>query len=1466
MRKATPWVMLAALFLPPRILAQTPTPSPAATISPTPLGFVCQVQLDYSTFLGGAGDDYGCGVAIDSTGCVFTAGKSSSTDFPMDGPYQPTYGGAIDAGVAKLSSPGSALIFSTYFGGYGADGANSLAIDGGLNAYLVGYTTSADFPTLSAYQASFSGNTDIMVAKFASSGSALLFSTYLGGSGQDNGTAIFANAQGFAYLSGYAASGDFPTANSFQPSLGGGRDAVICCLSSSGTSVIFSTYLGGSSNDCANDISLDSTENLYIVGTTHSSNFPVQYAYDSTGPSQDLRAYADAFVAKFDPAGSYLCYSTYLGTGGINEGNGVAVGSDGSAFVAGDTNNSSFPVINAYQPTKAGSNFDGFVTRLDSSGSSLVFSTYLGGDRWGDQCLGIAVHSDGRVLVTGFTTCSNFPTVSPWQASLEGGVDAFVTAFDSMGSSLSFSTYLGGAGEERGQSICAGSDGSLVLAGYTYSSDFPVARSYQNTLAGGADAFLSRLFLDCHQTTPTPVGYKTATPTRPPPSRTPLPSCTPSPTRATPCTPSATPTPSVTCTPQGYQTPLTIFVPDDYSTIQAAIDAASQGGTIVVRDGLYTGTGNKNLQFFGKAATLRSENGPKCTIIDCENNGRGFAFQSGEGRSTTVIGFTIQNGNPVSRGGGILIDNASPLIADCIITANKVVGGEGGGISIGSGSPLISGCTISNNSAQGFDWDGPEGSTAGSGYGGGVCGGSSSAVIENCRISGNTAEGGDFIRYAEGNGGDGFGGGICGSPSVLNCEITGNKAILGISYAYHPINNYGIADGAGAYGSAVIINCTVANNRVVDFFGGHVAGVRGGTIADSIVWGNLDGDQVATGGTVSYSDIEGGEYGFIGEHIISEDPRFAQQTSDYRLLPQSPCIDAGDNSASPGGVDLDRNPRIIDGGSGMPTVDMGAHEYQPPSAIREGFDGFQTGTRPVGWTFENCNDDSDTFTSPWFYGAAPPSLALDGTGDRVVSRPFACSRSEKLYFWIRGSATGGGSSLLVEEFYASAWNGITEIRDFSAIGTVAGAFTLNTDSSQVRFAVSNSLGALAFDDVCITQPTASPTPVGYKTPTPSPSPIPTPSATPLLTPTPEPSATPTPGPSPSPSIACDFRLSGRVVNAVLAESIPGAKVRLAFPDGQSQLTATDENGAYGFTVSGDHPAGTVSVEARRRGFDPGHRWNEIWWDCQTAIENFDLQLTPRYDSAGIAGGDYDGDGRSDIALFRPESVLWAVRNVTRIYFGSENDELAPGDYDGDGTTEAAIFRPQSALYAVRNLTRITVGQFLDVPVPNDYAGDGTCRMAIFRPWSGMWAVADFSRWYWGANSPRAVPGDYDGDGTTDAGCFAIERGQWRLRLQTDLHWGVNFSFGTSGDCLTPGDYDGNGTAEAAVFRQSSALWSVRNLTRFYLGSSDDRPAPADYSGVGTDEAGIFRDATGMWSVRNLTRVYFGSTGDVPVTR
>jgi hypothetical protein len=240
--------------------------------------------------------------------------------------------------------------------------------------------------------------------------------------------------------------------------------------------------------------------------------------------------------------------------------------------------------------------------------------------------------------------------------------------------------------------------------------------------------------------------------------------------------------------------------------------------------------------------------------------------------------------------------------------------------------------------------------------------------------------------------------------------------------------------------------------------------------------------------------------------------------------------------------------------------------------------------------------------------------------------------------------------------------------------------------------------------------------------------------------------------------------------------------------------------------------------------------------------------------------DYNGDGTSDIAIFRGSSGMWSVKDITRVYLGNSTDSLVPADYNGDGTTDIAIFRENGGMWSVRNLTRFYLGAADDQPVPGDYNGDGIAEAGIFRPSSGMWSIRDLTRVYLGAMGDTVIPGFYNSDAAKNIAIFRGSTGMWSVK---DL---TRFYLGASTDDLVPGDYNGAGQWEGGIFRPSSGMWSIRNVTRVYLGSANDWALPADYNGDGVDDAGIFRDTAGMWSIRSLTRVYFGGTGDIPVTR
>jgi hypothetical protein len=445
--------------------------------------------LTYSTYLGGSGGESVYAIAVDSAGSVYVTGDTVSTNFPTAAPFQSTKGSGStsDAFVAKLNAAGSALAYSTYLGGNKADLGIRIAVDAVGNAYVSGYTESTNFPTANSLQPAFGGGvTDAFVVKLNAAGSTLTYSTYLGGSSDDYGYGIAADGAGNAYVAGFTDSTNFPTSGSLQTK-GSGFDAFVSKLNATGSAFLYSTYLGGNSNDGAGAIALDASGNAYVTGNTYSTNFPT-----TVNPSQaSLSGESDAFVTKLNSAGSALLYSSYLGGSAYEDCFGIAVDGGGNAYVTGSTFSGDFPVASPFQPSLNGTR-DAFLTKLNAAGTALVYSTFLGGSA--PEAVGsVAVDGSGHAHVTGYTESGNFPTVSPLQAISGGGRDVFLVKFNPAGSGLLYATYIGGSGDDSGYGVALDSTGNAYVTGFTDSTNFLTSNPFQPTFGGGWDAFIARI-------------------------------------------------------------------------------------------------------------------------------------------------------------------------------------------------------------------------------------------------------------------------------------------------------------------------------------------------------------------------------------------------------------------------------------------------------------------------------------------------------------------------------------------------------------------------------------------------------------------------------------------------------------------------------------------------------------------------------------------------------------------------------------------------------------------------------------------------------------------------------------------------------------------------------------------------------------------------------------------------------------
>lgn len=478
--------------------------------------------LAYSTYLGGSGMDSANGIAVDSQGNAYVAGDTTSPDFPIAGNSISAASGNDIGFVSKLNSSGTGFFYSTYIGGTSFDVPQSVAIDANGQVYIAGLTSSTDFPvtTASAFQTSYGSGAafNAFLAKLSSDGQSLLYSTFLGGSADDEGTGLAVDANQNAFVTGYASSSNFPvTTNAFQTALnspnGNAFVARIDTTQSGTNSLVYSTYLGGSSSSSASQvgsggfggdvgysIAVDANENAYITGSASSTDFPITSAsaYQTTGNSSN-----SVFLTRLDTTqsgASSLIYSTFLGGSGSSGdiGTGVTLDANGSTYIAGSAFSSDFPTTEGPSNSVLGKAFVAKFNTSLSGSSSLLYSTLVGGSVLENQ-FALAIDPDGDAFICGQTISTDFPTTTgALQTTLQSSSgNGYIAGISPDGSTLIYGTYFGGSGTGNGdyvQALAIDTNANIYFAGQTDSTDIPTTQGVlQTTLNGTANAFVGML-------------------------------------------------------------------------------------------------------------------------------------------------------------------------------------------------------------------------------------------------------------------------------------------------------------------------------------------------------------------------------------------------------------------------------------------------------------------------------------------------------------------------------------------------------------------------------------------------------------------------------------------------------------------------------------------------------------------------------------------------------------------------------------------------------------------------------------------------------------------------------------------------------------------------------------------------------------------------------------------------------------
>ncbi|CAN5389731.1 hypothetical protein BH10ACI1_BH10ACI1_00090 [soil metagenome] len=1484
--------------------------------------------LAYGSYLGGNAFDQGGAIAVDAQGNAYIVGTAASRDFPTTaGTIKPamlpaTTGNQFwyDAFVTKINPTGTALVFSTYYGGRnGSELGTGVAVDSNGNVLISGTTAASDFPTVNAYQTTFGGTDDAFAAKLNSTGSAIIYSTYLGGNNTDTGGKIALNqTTGDAVFAGYSSSPNFPTtAGTYKQKLCNSPQtcngifysgSYLVKLSANGNAVYSTLFDAG-----ILDVTLDASDNA-VFGGTASAGFPATAGAYQTVSSGGI----EGFIAKINPSGNTLVYGTFLG-GGLQSDRvkSIVLDSEQNIYVAGQTQNTAFPTTpGAFDVTYNGGE-DGFVTKLNPAGSTLVYSTFLGGTGK-DEPFAISLGADNSAFVVG-ETLSN--ATFPLRNSLLQTGSIFLTRLNPDASALVFSTLLGQGGA---YDLVVDANNNAYLTGHTTNA-LVTPNAFQTTRGGEAagasstkDAFVMKVATTDENSTFYSISG------------------------------------TVTDQNAGFNNDYNPVVVTLTGTINRIVNISYTGGQFyfgsLLAGGNYTVTVKKigyetapqSINFNNLGAnqsgdfTLLRNHAPEATITSPAHGAQFNAPAS----ITIQASATDSDGDAISRVEFVAYNSATgniPLGTDTTapfeFTWTNVPVGTYGIYAFPVDSHGLRGQT--QNVVQVMVID-PTGAN----------------VSINTPTEGQTFAEGDYIPL-----------GVTVSSSVNVVEVRDqNNNLVGrmtaspwtTTWRVMNVGNYTLTatafTQANQQGTSAPVHVTVnpINHRISGRITNSVnnnplTGVTLNLVCPSNpnisaqTTTDSNGSYVFTGLGTTPNDsvtitpsLSGYNFtppsrstGFLGYITDWTNQNFtAVQQTQISVAMTSPTD--GQTFTSPATINL-----AADASSGAGTITKVEFLSRNPNGT---FDVLATDTT-APFEYQLTNVGAGNYT---YFARATDSTNAVTSSEQVsvaVSLP-----TVSLSGRITNQAGNGVQGIEVYVSGAIAWSVTTDASGNFIFTNLPGGSNYyitpqpaNTISfTPVSRSYTNVTSNISGIDFVASQPNQSPSPQFISPTNGGTYSISQPIPLNVVANDPDNNVThfsvvanngssaitiaqttantintlwqPTlPGNYVLTAIVRDagpvqittqisitvtqsapVSISGRAIdrNSV---GIEGATVELKDYATETNVIAsavTDANGNYTLSNIATFSNYVLRVSKQDYTFSPQKRVYLNLSANQTGVDfTGTLQVQP---------SDFDGDGISDIAVWRPSSGVWHIQrsgdnSYNSLQFGGAafGDVAVPGNYDGDKKTDYAVYRNglwyvwQSSNGQVRTAQFGVAG---DKPIAGDYDGDGKTDFAVWRPSNGVWYIwrssdggYDFRQF--GLNGDIPLSGDYDGDGKTDLTIWRPSTGVWYVWQSSDGNY-RSYQFGTNGDIPLVGDFDGDKIADYTIFRPSTGVWYV-NLSSngdfkiLQWGSSADIPVPGDFDRDGKTDFGVYRPSEGNWYIfKSSTNSYiiqhFGINGDMPI--